>query len=130
VSDDRRRGFAATAPDSPDPELRGRVYAVPFEVVWQAALNLARGGLPRWSIESADDHEGIIEAYARGRFGAEHGIIIRIGLDADAQTTVAVSVLCRTGRDLGRARRRLRRFLRALDELARTASRRTAGRTA
>jgi hypothetical protein len=125
-----RRGFAATAPDAADPALQRRVYAVPFEIVWQAALALAGGRLRGWSVESADDREGVIEAFACGRFAGEHGVVIRIGLDRDAQTTVDVSVMAARGRvDLGRAGWRLRRFLRALDQAA-ARPRQPAGRPA
>jgi hypothetical protein len=122
VSSERRRGFAATAPDAPDPALRRRVYAVPFDYIWQAALALAGGGLAGWSVDGADDQEGVIEAFARGRISGEHGVVIRVALDDNAQTTVDVAVMARASADLGRARWRLRRFLRSLDRLAADAS--------
>jgi hypothetical protein len=113
----RRRGRAETSPDAVDPRLRPRTLAVPFETVWQAAGRLVSGGLRRWSLQHADDREGIIEALARGLGSAEHDVVIRIGLDADAQTTVTASVTARQdGADYGRAERRLLGFLTALDE--------------
>lgn len=118
---DRSHGYAATAPDAPEPALRSRTYAVPFEDVWQAALALAGGrlrGFRGWAVASADDHDGVIGATARGALSGEHDIDIRIGLDADAQTFVDVEVVARRGPDLGRSRRRLLRFLRSLDAMA------------
>jgi hypothetical protein len=125
----RRRGRAETSPVARDPRLRPRVLAVPFDVVWQAAGRLASGGLRGWSLQHADDHEGVIEAFIRSLGGAEHEAVIRVGLDADAQTTVTATVTARRdGADYGRAERRLRRFLSGLDAaLERAARTRGAG---
>ncbi|CAN5893357.1 hypothetical protein BH23GEM9_BH23GEM9_02500 [soil metagenome] len=123
---DRRPAIAATAADAADPRLRSRTYAVPFEAVWRASLRLAGGGLRGWSTHSADDHDGVIRASASSLLGGEHDIEIRIGLDADAQTVVDATATVRSGRDFGRARRRLQRFLLALDR-ATAAPRSTAG---
>ena len=108
---------AATAAAAPDPHLRGRTYAVPFERVWQAALALAGGRLRGWRVVDADDQEGVIRAEARRRFGrACDDVIVNIGLDADAQTRVDAVSSAREGwTDLGANARRLRRFFRALD---------------
>jgi hypothetical protein len=120
-----QRGRAASGDGATDPRLRSRVYAIPFEQVWQAALRLAGGRLRGWSTVHADDHEGTITAVARGLAGAEHDVLIRIGLDADAQTVVEAEVTARKpGSDLGRAGRRLRRFLCALDAAAAPAANR------
>jgi hypothetical protein len=127
VNDDRGRGFAATAPDSPEPELRNRVYAVPFEYIWQSALALAGGRLRGWSIVAADDQDGVINAHAAGRISGEHEVFIHIGLDVDAQTTLVAAVRSTKGTDLGRARRRLLGLLRAIDAAA-NSYRRTAAR--
>lgn len=121
---------ATTAPDATDPRLRGRTYAIPFEQVWQAALALADGGLPRWRLLKANDHDGIIRARARtALLGLEADVTIQIGLDADAQTRVDARAARRAVRaDLGVNARRIASFFRALDrDLARPA-RRTAGR--
>ena len=53
---------AQTDPTAPDPELRGRTYAVPFEDVWAAAIALANGGLRGCSLKRANDRDGIIIA--------------------------------------------------------------------
>jgi hypothetical protein len=110
------RAHAATAADAADPALRSRTYAVPFDQVWQEACRLLSGGLRGWTLVHADDHEGVIEAVARGITGGEHAVTVRIGLDADAQTYVHAAATARKdGIDFGRARRRLRRLLSALD---------------
>lgn len=129
MSDGRvRRGFAETAADSPDPRLRGRTYAVPFEDVWQAARRVAGSG--RWSTGVADDQEGVISAYAGSRFGAGHDVLIRIHLDMDAQTRVDANAIARKpATDFGRSARQLGRLFRALDRaLAGAPQRSTANR--
>jgi hypothetical protein len=120
---------AQTAPDDPDPRLRGRTYAVPFEEVWLAAHDLATRRRRMWRITLADDHEGIIRVEARTlffRFVAD--LEIRIGLDEDAQTRVDVRSASRTGfADWGVNARRNGRFLRKLDKaLARNRKKRGA----
>jgi hypothetical protein len=113
------RGRAVSGDGATDPRLRRRIYAIPFEQVWQAALSLTGGRLRGWSTVHADDHEGTISAVSRGLVGAEHDVVVRIGLDADAQTFVEAEVTARKpGTDFGRAQRRLRRLLCALDAAA------------
>ena len=111
------RNQAATASDHWDPRLRGRVYAIPFEQVWQAARTLASGGLRGWKLVDADDYEGIINAEARTlvlRYVDD--VRIRIYLDENAQTCVDVESRSRKGSaDFGANARRAARFLRALD---------------
>ena len=112
----RRRGFVETTPQSSDRRLRGRTYAVPFEDVWQAALQLTGGGLFRWTRHDADDSEGVILASAKSLAGAVHDIMVRVTLDENAQTRVDASAQARKPlTDFGRSRRRLGRFFRALD---------------
>jgi hypothetical protein len=125
-----RRGYAETAADCVDPRLRGRTYAIPFDIVWQAACRLAGGGIARWSMVNADDHDGVINAGADSLFGAGHDVMIRITLDMDAQTRVDAAAAARKpGSDMGRAARCLRRFFVALDRnLASVQRRRPAGR--
>ena len=108
---------AETAQAHRDPRLRGRTYAIPFEDVWNAAHALAAGGLPRWRIAAADDEEGVIRAEAVTLLRRKcDDIVIRITLDADAQTRVDARASAREGRgDWGRNARRLNRFFRALD---------------
>lgn len=111
------RNHAATSEDDADPRLRGRLYAIPFEQVWQAARALAGGGLRRWQIISSDDQEGVINAEATTLlFRFVDDVVIRITLDADAQTRVDMTSRSRKGAfDLGTNARRLGTFLRALD---------------
>lgn len=112
-----RKNRTSTHPAHSDRLLRGRTYAIPFDAVWTAALHLADGGLARWKVLRADDGAGIIQAEVRPRFWGENGdALIRVGLDADAQTRVDL-VSSSRGRksDLGTSRRRAIRFFRALD---------------
>jgi hypothetical protein len=96
--------------------MRSRTYAIPFEQVWQAATRLADGGLRGCSMSTADDLEGVITAEVRGLTGVMHDVTLHLGLDNDAQTYVEALVVARKpGSDFGRARRRLRRVLLALD---------------
>lgn len=108
---------ATTRPDHEDRTLRGRRYAIPFEKVWSHAAALVAARAPGWALEEADDEAGHLRAEATVpvlRLVA--GVEIRIGLDADAQTWVAMSSRVRGGRrDLGTNARRIRRFMRDLD---------------
>jgi hypothetical protein len=116
VKRERRRGYAVTAPDARDAALRGRTYAVPFDLIWREALLLTGGGLRRWTVTEADDQEGVILACARSIGGAMHDVMITITLDADGQTRVDASAQARKPlSDFGRSARRLRRFFHALD---------------
>ncbi len=112
------RNRTATAQDHWDPRLRGRIYAIPFETVWQAALQLAGGGLRRWKIMHSDDYEGTIHAEAKTFFLRSVGDVhIHIWLDEDAQTRVDVVSASRKGKaDFGKNARRIARFIRALDK--------------
>ncbi|HSG47520.1 MAG TPA: DUF1499 domain-containing protein [Longimicrobiales bacterium] len=112
-----RRNRTSTHPAHPDPLLRGRTYAIPFDTVWTAALRLAGGGLPRWNVIRADDGPGVIQAEVRPRLWGENGdALVRVGLDADAQTRVDLVSSSRGNRnDLGASRRRAIRFFKALD---------------
>lgn len=127
---DRRRGYVETTPNASDPRLRGRTYSVPFEEVWQAALQLTDGGLFRWTRHQADDTDGVILASSKSLTGAVHDIMVRITLDENAQTRVDASAQAhRKLADMGGSKRRLRRFFRKLDRtLAR--ARRDAARKA
>ena len=108
---------ASTDPASADRALQGRTYAIPFDQVWHSALRLASGGLARWTVTHADDHEGFILAEARTFvLRATDDVRIDVTLDEDAQTRVDVRSTSRVGRaDLGANRRRIRAFCRALD---------------
>ena len=111
------RNVAFTTPDAGDEHLGGRTYAVPFEHVWQASLRLVGGGLKRWEVTEADDHEGIIRGLAHGLLERHtSAITVRITLDLNAQTRVDAMAASRVGRgDLGRNARRLELFFRSLD---------------
>jgi hypothetical protein len=111
------RDAAFTEPDSDDGRLTGRTYAIPFDAVWEAATHLVGGGLPGWTVEAADDQEGVIEGVVTGRMERfRSGFRVAISLDQDAQTRVdAASALVRGGADLGVNARRIARFFRALD---------------
>ena len=109
---------AQTDPTSEDERLLGRTYAIPFEDVWQAARKLASGGLKGWSVWVADDQEGVIQASTSAfLFLKAADVHIHVGLDENAQTRVDLTTVSRTERgDLGRCRRTIGRFLRALDK--------------
>jgi len=108
---------ASTNPVSQDARLLGRTYAIPFQQVWTAACQLAGGGLRGWSLLSADDQRGVIEATTKAFFlRTEDDIRVEVGLDENAQTRVDVLSMSRRHRgDLGRNRRNIGRFLRKLD---------------
>lgn len=112
-----RDNIAVTSGDATDPRLRSRVYGVPFEDVWRAALALAQGGLRGWLVTSVDDREGVIVAEATTPvFHFVDDVTIRIQLDANAQTRVDMRSASRKSRaDLGVNTRRVARFFRALD---------------
>ena len=108
---------AETDPRAEDWRLRGRTYAIPFDRVWNAALGLCGGGLPRWSLVSADDHQGVIRARALTRVLRRlQDVRVTIGLDENGQTRVDVaSITLNRKRDLGSNPRGIHRFLRELD---------------
>lgn len=108
---------AGTDPWSDDPGLRGRTYAISFDRVWTAALDLAGGGLKRWQLLKADDQQGVILArWESWPWRRVADVRIDIGLDQNAQTRVDLRSRSRGDRgDLGGNRRAIRRFLRRLD---------------
>ena len=110
-----RRNRARTSPASTDLALRGQTYAIPFVQVWVAALALA--SQPRWQVTHFDENEGIIQAESTTRvFRFVDDVVIEISLDADGQTRVDMESRSRVGAfDLGTNRRRIRRFIAALD---------------
>ena len=111
------RNGAETDPRAEDLRLRGRTYAIPFERVWNAALAVCGGGLPRWSLLSADDQAGVIRARAHTRlFRRPQDVRVTIGLDENGQTRVDVAAtLVDRKRDLGSNARRIQRFVVELD---------------
>ncbi len=57
--------------------------------MWDASLELVRGGLPRWHARWWDEEAGVIQALARGRFlRRASDVVVRIRLDAQGQTRV------------------------------------------
>lgn len=112
-----RENRTSTHPGHGDPDLRGRTYAIPFDRVWTTAVELAGGKLSRWFIVRDDDGPGVIQAEVRPRLWGENAdVLIRIGLDEDAQTRVdLVSSSRGQRRDWGASRRRVIRFFKALD---------------
>jgi hypothetical protein len=119
-----RRGLprvdVRTAPTHEDGRLRGRTYAIPFEDVWQAALALSDGALKGWRVISSDDHDGIITAEAHRRWpAATDRVILRIGLDRDAQTRVDAEAAAwgETRLSPHRTAKHLFRFFRELDSM-------------
>ena len=109
---------AFTDPQSPDPRLRGRTYAIPFETVWQGLIGLGGGGMSGWDIESADDQQGLINAAVSGGvLRPEIVVRIRVGLDENAQTRVDLAANTRSERgDFGRSRRVIDSFTKRLDQ--------------
>lgn len=114
---------AETDPRATDRRLRGRTYAIPFDRVWREAVALAQGGLPRWSLVSADDLTGVIRARALTRlFKKVDEVRVRVSLDENGQTRVdLVSTSLQRKRDLGSNARHIGRFLDELDARLRAA---------
>ena len=82
------RGFtentARTSPDSDDPVLAGRTYAIPFDAVWEAALVLAGGALRAWTLVSSDDQLGVIRADVRSvLLPLEANVLVSVTLDPE-----------------------------------------------
>lgn len=108
---------ARASTDAADTNLAGRTYAIPFARVWDAAVQLASGGLRGWTAPRLDDQKGVLEARVCGlvlRYPAD--FVITISLDENAQTRVDLTALSRRrGGDFGVNVRRIRRFCTALD---------------
>lgn len=110
------RPRAYTDPESEDPRLRGRSYAIPYARVWRAVLDevAARRG---WSLAEADPAKGEVLAEARTRvWKLVDDVWIRVSLDENGLTRVDLASTSRRGRsDFGTNARRIVRFLHALD---------------
>jgi len=108
---------AETSPDHGNSRLRGRRYAVPFQAVWEAARDLADGGMARWTLVDADDQKGVLRAESRTRlFRFVDDVEIRIALDHEGQTRVDLASASRIGAwDLGTNARRIHQFTARLD---------------
>ncbi len=84
---------ARTSPDSDDPTLVGRTYAIPFGTVWDAVVRLASGGLKGWKIARWDDQIGIVAADVTSwPLPLAATVLISVKLDADGQTRVDMSI--------------------------------------
>lgn len=111
-----RRKQLATTPTAEDPALRGRAYHVRFGSVWSAALATA-GALRGWHLISWDPMRGEMRAEVTSFLVKRPDeISVHVTLDEVGLTRVDLIVTPR-GRRLtrGLARRRIARFLRALD---------------
>jgi len=108
---------AATQPNHKDPTLRGRRYAIPYQLVWVEAARLVNSRSPRWNLLEANDQTGCLRAESTSAlFHFIDDVQIFIYLDSDAQTRVDLTSKSRSGRwDLGVNARRIRHFLRDLD---------------
>ena len=106
-----------TDPEASDSRVAGRTYAIPFERVWTAALALAGGGMPRWTVLSDDDEKGVIHAECRTLvWRLADDVRIDVGLDENGQTRVDSTWVQRRGQPgLGRGHRTLHRLFRAID---------------
>ena len=109
---------AETDPRSDDPRLLGRTYAIPFDQVWTACLDLVERHR-RWTLLQANDLDGYLMVECQTLvFEFIDDFEIRIGLDEHAMTRVDVKSRSRKGRaDLGTNARRIGRFLQRLDQI-------------
>lgn len=117
-----RRGRLATDAAAEDPGLRGRAYPVRFGSVWSAALSTAEA-LGGWRVIDRDPVHGEIRAEACGRLWKRPDEVhIRLSLDEVGLTRVDL-VVTPLARRIGRrrGRRRIGRYLRALDAALRAA---------
>lgn len=112
------RGEAETGPGQNDPYLAGRTYAIPFGQVWDAVVRLTAGGLKGWRMLRWDDEAGLVEAEVHGSIlPMVADISVTVTLDQNAQTRVDLTARRRgRGGDLGMNRRRIRHFVRSLDQ--------------
>ena len=110
---------ARTSPDSNDPVLSGRTYAIPFDPVWTSALDLASGRLRGWTVVGSDDQLGVIRADVRGPLlPLKASVLVAVTLDPNGQTRVDMSALGNhRGGDLRVNYHRIRRFLSSLDRV-------------
>jgi hypothetical protein len=107
---------AETDPRSDDPRLKGRTYAIPFDHVWTACVELVKRSRG-WTPLQANDLDGFIRVRCRTLvFKFLDDVEIRIGLDDHAMTRVDVTSRSRRGRaDFGTNARRIGRFVKGLD---------------
>lgn len=108
----------ATHPDHPDERLRGRSYAIPFELVWTSALILAEEEVEGWSVQRWDDKAGTIFVEAQlSLLRRTDDVRIHVSLDPNAQTRVDLESEPRQGKvDLGKTAQRIGVFFTLLDK--------------
>lgn len=84
--------------------------------VWEAALDTAEH--MGWTVVEVDEQDGRLRAEASTPvFRFVDDVAVRVTLDADGQTRVDMRSASRVGRaDLGTNRRRIRRFMKRLDQ--------------
>jgi len=107
---------AETDPRSEDPRLTGRTYAIPFDRVWTACVELVQRSRG-WTPLQAHDLDGFIRVRCRTLvFKFFDDVEIRVSLDDHAMTRVDMTSRSRKGRaDFGTNARRIGRFLKGLD---------------
>jgi hypothetical protein len=107
---------AETDPRSTDPRLQGRTYAIPFDQVWTACLDLVQRHR-RWTLLQANDLDGFIRVKCETLvFKFIDDLEIQISLDEHAMTRVDIKSRSRKGRaDMGTNVRRIGRLMRRLD---------------
>ena len=90
---------AGTRPDHEDSTLRGRCYAIPYQLVWVEAVRLVNSQSPRWNLLEANDQTGCLRAESTSvLFRSVDDVKIRIQLDSDAQTRVDLTSRSRWGK--------------------------------
>ncbi len=107
---------AETDPWSTDSRLTGRTYAIPYDHVWSACLEIveqSRG----WTLLQANDLDGFIRVRCQSLvFKFMDDLEVRVRLDQNAMTRVDLKSRSRKGRlDFGVNTRRIGRFIRRLD---------------
>ena len=108
---------AETDPRSGDPRLQGRTYAISFDHVWTACLEIVQRHR-RWTLLHANDLDGFMRVRCQTLvFKFLDDLEVRIGLDKHAMTRVDVRSRSRQGRaDFGTNARRIGRLLQLLDQ--------------
>jgi len=96
-------------------QIQPAVFAIPFDRVWESVKAAVRAEGAQ--LERADDTAGFVQAHGAGGFPKQRwSVDARVGLDADGQTRVDVTVSLLEGMDLGRTARRARRIMARIDE--------------
>lgn len=112
-----RRWLTENRADTREPgPPHGRLYAVPFALVWDALLEEIRRR-SRWELAHADEEIGMLTVRCRSRiFRFVDDMTIWVRLDENGMTRVDIRSRSRVGRgDFGVNRRRVQRLLEHLD---------------